>query len=259
MRSSATVWRPPLPPGCTFCNLYGHEQAIAEWALMCMLVLSRRLLAYDSGLRAGRWRRYDDDVLELERLLRGRTVGLIGLGHIARETAALARALGMGTIAVTRSPSPERAAGLGWLDGIAALPRLLDEADFAVVTVPLTDETRGLIGNVELHALGPNGYLLNPARGDVVDEEALYIALRERAIAGAAIDTWYRYPRAAGETVEPSRFPFAELDNVVMTPHVSGRSEETRAARWAWLEGQLRRFANGEELENVIAVGPAER
>jgi phosphoglycerate dehydrogenase-like enzyme len=244
-----------LPSGCTFCNLYGHERAIAEWALMCMLVLSRHLLAYDRGLREGRWRRYDDDAIELERLLHGQVVGLVGFGHIGRETAELARAVGMQVAAVTRTPSPERGAGLRWLGGLDDLHRLLTEADFAVVTVPLASETAGLIGEAELDALGPSGHLLNPARGEVVDEEVLYRALRDGRIAGAAIDTWYRYPAEAGEEIAPSRFPFGELENVVLTPHVSGRSKTTREVRWAWLEAQLRRFGRGEPLENVLAVG----
>jgi phosphoglycerate dehydrogenase-like enzyme len=137
---------------------------------------------------------------------------------------------------------------------LESLHQLLLEADFAVVTVPLSDETSGLITEVELRALGPRGYLLNPARGEIIDEEALFVALRDGRIAGAAIDTWYRYPAEAGEELAPSRFPFGELDNVVMTPHVSGRSQTTRELRWAWLEAQLRRFARGEPLENVVAV-----
>ena len=123
------------------------------------------------------------------------------------------------------------------------------------MAVPLTPETRDLIGAAELRALGPDGFLLNPARGEVVDEEALYTALRDRTIAGAAIDAWYADPSRAGELVAPSRFPFGELDNVVMTPHSSGRSETTRATRWAWLAAQLRRFAQGEPLENVLSTG----
>jgi phosphoglycerate dehydrogenase-like enzyme len=230
------------------------ERAIAEWALMCMLVLSRRLLVYDRALREGRWHRYGDDALALERLLRGRVLGIVGLGHIGRETAALGRAVGMDVVAATRSPGAGRGEGLRWVGALDELPRLLAESDFVVLAVPATPETVGLIGADELRALGPDGYLLNPARGEVVDEEALFRALRDGTIAGAAIDTWYRYPRAPGEVVQPSRFPFGELENVVMTPHSSGRSEETRAGRWAWLEAQLRRLERGEPLENVLRV-----
>jgi phosphoglycerate dehydrogenase-like enzyme len=241
--------RAALPPGCVLCNLHGHEQAIAEWALMAMLALSRRLLFYDRELRRGRWHRFGADVLlPLERTLRGRTLGAVGYGPIGRRAVELARALGMETAAVTRRPR-EGAAGLD------ALPELLRRADFALVALPLTDETRGLIGAPELELLGSDGYLLNPARGPVVDERALYEALRDGAIAGAAIDAWYRYPSAEGEVVPPSQSPFAELPNVLMTPHVSGRSQETREARRRFVAEQIARLAAGSPLQNVIAAG----
>jgi phosphoglycerate dehydrogenase-like enzyme len=124
-----------------------------------------------------------------------------------------------------------------------------------LVAVPLVDETRGLIGERELELLGPDGYLLNVARGEVVDERALYEALRDRRIAGAAVDVWYRYPGSRDERTLPSELPFHELENVVMTPHVSGRSEGTRDGRVAFAVEQLVRLAEGRELENVVAVG----
>jgi phosphoglycerate dehydrogenase-like enzyme len=244
------IERAAIPPGCALCNLHGHEQAIAEWALMCMLALSRRLLVYDGGLRRGLWHRFGEDVaLPLERTLRGHVVGAIGHGHIGRRLLELARGLGMETLAVTRTPREG-------VPGLDELPRLLDAADFAVVAMPLTDETRGLIGARELELLGADGYLLNPARGAIVDERALYEALRDGTIAGAAIDTWYRYPSREGEAVKPSEFPFAELPNVVMTPHVSGRSQETRESRRRFVGEQIARFAAGRPLLNVIATGP---
>jgi phosphoglycerate dehydrogenase-like enzyme len=242
--------RAAIPPGCVLCNLHGHEQAIAEWALMGMLALSRRLLFYDGELREGRWHRFGDEVpLPLPHTLRGRTLGAVGYGSIGRRTVELARALGMETVAVTRSPRD----GAGGLD---RLPDLLERSDFVVVAVPLDDDTRGLIGARELELLGPEGYLLNPARGPVVDERALYEALRDGGIAGAAIDTWYRYPSVAGEVTAPSELPFAELPNVLMTPHVAGRSQETREARRRFVADQIARLAAGDPLPNVLATGP---
>jgi phosphoglycerate dehydrogenase-like enzyme len=93
-----------LPPGCTLCNAYAHEDAIAEWVLMSVLALTRHLLAYDRGLRSGEWNRD----LPLERELRGRVLGTIGYGHIGRRVVELGRAFGMDALAVTRTPTPER-------------------------------------------------------------------------------------------------------------------------------------------------------
>ena len=244
-----------LPDGCALCNVHGHEAAIAEWAVMAMLALSRRLLVYDRDLRAGLWHRYGVESLPEAADLRGRTVGTVGYGHIGQAVAELARAIGMHAIAVTRAPDDVRAAGLRWLGGLDRLDLLLDEADVAVVCLPGTLETRGLVGAEQLRRLGRDGHVLNVGRGDVVEEQALYEALRDDVVGGAAIDVWYRYPRREGELVQPSGFPFHELDNVLMTPHVSAHAESTRRARRAFVAEQLVRLAEGRPLAHVLRIG----
>jgi phosphoglycerate dehydrogenase-like enzyme len=243
-----------LPRGCLLCNVYEHETAIGEWVLMGMLALARRLLVYDRDLRRGEWHEAYSFGGTPERDLRGRTVGVLGLGHIGGRVAALARGIGMRVIGVTREPSDERAAlhGLDWLGDSSDLQRLLDESDFAVVCVPLTEETRGLIGAPELKRLGPDSYLVNVSRGPIVSEGPLYAALRDGTIAGAALDVWYRYPSGRGDRVLPASFPFWDLDNVVMTPHSSGWSESTLAGRWRFIAEQLARLQDGQALKNVI-------
>jgi phosphoglycerate dehydrogenase-like enzyme len=239
-----------LPPGCTLCNLYGHEEAIAVWAVLGLLAVSRHLLAYDRRLREGHW----SPELPMERELAGRVLGAIGYGHIGRRAVELGRAFGMDAVAVTRTPSDARAEGLRWLGGFDRIGELMAESDAVCVAVPLNAQTRGLVGAAELAALGPEGILVNVGRGEVVDEQALFDALRDRRIAGAALDVWYRYPGRADGPTQPSTLPFHELDNVVMTPHVSGRTAETRERRAAFLVEQLRRLAEGRALENVLAV-----
>jgi phosphoglycerate dehydrogenase-like enzyme len=240
-----------LPPGCTLCNIYEHEDAIAEWVLMAVLALTHHLLLYDRGLRAGSWSRD----LPLERELRGRTLGTIGYGHIGRRVVELGTAFGMDAVAVTRSPTPERAAGLRWLGTLDDLDRLFEEADVAVVCVPLAPETEDIVGPAQLGLLGPDGYLANVARGGIVQEKPLYEALRDGRIAGAALDVWWQYPESRDASAHPSELPFHELDNVVMTPHVSGRSEGTRRGRAEFVVEQLVRLAEGRPLENVVAEG----
>jgi phosphoglycerate dehydrogenase-like enzyme len=246
-----------LPPGCVLANVYEHGRSIAEWALMVMLALSRRLLVHDRHLRQGIWHESVHALPVSERDLESRTVGAIGFGHIGRHLAELARALGMRVIAVTRSPSDARAGlqHVAWLRGLDALPELLVEADFAVVCLPLVGETRGLIGERELELLGPESYLLNVARGPIVDETALYKALRDGTIAGAALDVWYRYPSRIGEETLPATQAFWELDNVLMTPHSSGWVDVTLPRRWRFVASQLERLAKGRPLENVLRVG----
>jgi phosphoglycerate dehydrogenase-like enzyme len=237
--------RSAIPAGCAFCNVYEHEVAIGEWVLGAMLALSHRLLLFDRDLRRDEWHRDPSgDGYVVPELVHGRTVGTIGDGHIAREVRRLAAAFGMEARAVRRST-------------VGELPALLEASDFVVVACPETDETRGLVGAHELELIGAGGFLLNPSRGAIVEERALYEALRDGVIAGAAIDTWYRYPRKGLSHVAPSSFPFHELDNVLISPHVSGRSARTTERRWEFVAEQLGRLARGEPLENVIQVGSA--
>jgi phosphoglycerate dehydrogenase-like enzyme len=234
-----------LPSGAALCNVRGHERTMAEWVLMALLALPRQVVALDRDLREGVWHRHGGDHLDLgEPELEGKTVALAGYGQIGRAVEELVRPLGARTLAATRTPR----------DGVRPLSELADvfgEADFAVVSLP--GQAGTVVGERELDALGPNGYLVNVGRGKVVDEDALYAALRERRIAGAAIDVWYRYPGEEGEIVEPSKYPFQELDNVLMSPHASGRSRVAWERRWEFVAEQLGRLERGEPLENVLS------
>jgi phosphoglycerate dehydrogenase-like enzyme len=246
-----------LPPGVLVANTFHHGRSIAEHIIMVTLALTRDLRGSDTDLRAGRWRspRYRRGAVR-PGTLRGRTLGVIGLGEIGSEAARMASAFGMRTIAVRRHAgrTPPDGVALDWVGGIDELPRLCAEADVVVVTVPLTAETAGLIGARELAAMGPGTLLVNVARGPVVDEDALYTALVERRIGGAALDVWWRYPDEAGRG-SPANRPFAELDNVVLTPHVSGVTTETFTRRVADIAANIDRLVAGEPLVNVVHGG----
>jgi phosphoglycerate dehydrogenase-like enzyme len=238
--------REAIPAGAVLCNTPGAGRAIAEWALMAMLLLPREVLRFDRDLRRGVWHRFGDERFDMgEPELEGKTVAIVGYGDIGREVERLVFAIGGRPASLTRRPRDNAR-------GFDELRDTLEEAHYAVVAVPHRAETAGLIGAAELTALGPRGYLVNVARGPVVDEDALYFALRDGTIAGAALDVWYRYPRARGEVVQPSRHPFHELENVLMAPHVSGRSRRTTKRRWTFIADQLERLARGEPLRNVV-------
>jgi phosphoglycerate dehydrogenase-like enzyme len=243
-----------VPAGVTVCNVYGHERGIAEYVFMTMAALNRDLFGLDRRLRAADWR---DRLGPPLRELRGRTVAVIGLGRIGAEVARWARFFEMRVVAVTRTPNQDRVRELGItrLDGMAALPQVLSEADFVVVAVPLDARTRGLIGRDQLCTMKRSAYLINVARGDVVEETALYEALQDGTIAGAAIDVWYRYPDG-DEPCPPSRYPFHELPNVIMTPHIAGATDATFTYRWQVINENLRRLSAGEPLLNVVHPGP---
>lgn len=239
-----------LAPGVTVATTHHHGPSIAEHVLMSALMLSRDVLTADRALRDGRWSNVAvDPGLPFGSTLRGRRVGIIGFGETGTEVARLCQAVGLGVRAVRRDPTAPVPAGLrpDWVGGDDRLPELLAESDIVVVTVPLGPATRGLIGPDELKAMGPGSLLVNVARGPVVQEEALYEALRSGTIGGAALDVWW-----SGPPDPPSRLPFHELSNVLMTPHNSGHTADTFAARAAEIAGNIGRLLRGEPLVNVV-------
>jgi phosphoglycerate dehydrogenase-like enzyme len=242
-----------LGPGVVVANTFHHGRSIAEHVVLVSLALIRQLRRADRELRANRWRspRYDEEFARPD-TLRGKTVGVIGLGEIGSEVVRLLRTFDMRCIAVRRHVGRSAVdLDLAWLGGVDKLGQLCAESDVVVVTVPLSAETSGLIGRAEIAAMKPGAILVNVARGPVIDENALYDALVNDRIGGAALDVWWHYPDATGEG-SPSTAPFGELDNVVMTPHVSGVTTETFTRRVADIAGNINRLGTGEPLVNVL-------
>ncbi len=237
-----------VPEQTSVCNVYGHERGIAEYVFTVMSMLNRDFPGMDARLRQGDWRDYLGMPLPE---LQGKTVLIVGLGRIGREVARWASFLSMRVLVATRHPDSAAAPDGERIVPVEALQQVLPEADFVVLAVPLTARTRGLIGPVELAAMRPSAFLINVARGEVVDEAALYTALANRTIRGAAIDVWYRYPDGASPVL-PASLPFHELPNVIMTPHIAGATENTFRYRWAMIDDNLRRLGAGEPFSNIV-------
>jgi phosphoglycerate dehydrogenase-like enzyme len=244
-----------LPENVPIANVGGHEIAVAEYCLAQMLDWCLQLRAAEAGFRTGSWHRSSRFGAPPHRELRGATVGIIGYGGIGRELARLLKAFGVRVLAANRSAGAiDELVDEGF--GLDSVPEMLAACDFAVVAVALTPDTEGLVGMAALDALGADGVLVNVARGPVVDESALHSALAEGRLGGAIIDVWYRYPDHPDAVDRaPSRFDFAALSNVVMTPHVSGWSEGTAERRVAFIAENIRRAAAGEPLANIVARG----
>jgi phosphoglycerate dehydrogenase-like enzyme len=241
-----------LPPGTAVCNTFHHGRSIAEHVVMVALMLSRRTLRRDRLVREGVWESVSaDPALPLGDTLAGRTLGLLGLGETGREVARLASALGMRVQAVRRAPSAPLDGGLR-LDRVLppdGLHELLATSDVVVVTVPLNEHTRGMIGAAELARMRPTALLVNVARGPVVDERALYEALATDQIAGAGIDVWWP---TDGKARGGSTMPFEKLDNVVLTPHNSGHTIETFERRARDIAANIAALTEGRDLRNLI-------
>jgi phosphoglycerate dehydrogenase-like enzyme len=209
---------------------------MAEYVLAWCLWVTQRLKPYRDAQRQRRW---DDHVLP-ERL-GGKTVTIVGLGDIGRDIARAARGLGMRVLGVSRRGRPVREATRMY--SVAAMTRALREADFVVLLLPLTPETRGIIGADALAAMKSTAWLINIARGAVADEGALMQALEQRRIAGAVLDVFDREPL-------PPSHPLWKMDNVVVTPHISGPS--TADALTPVFNDNLARYLAGRPLRHVV-------
>jgi phosphoglycerate dehydrogenase-like enzyme len=242
-----------LPAHVQVANTYHHERSIAEYVLATSILLRRRFLEQDRQLRQGVWasRVYDDALTQTD-TIGAAHAGFVGFGHIGRSAWNLLRACGCTGAAVTGRGVAEAGLGLRWLGGMGDLDELMTESAVVVVSAPLTERTRGMIGEEQLSALGPAGVLVNVGRGPLVDEKALYTALSNRDIAGAAIDVWYDYPSRDGLGA-PSELPFGDLDNVVMTPHSSGITRQTFLGRVDDITANITRLQIGEPLTNIVA------
>jgi len=237
-----------------------HATNIAEYVFMMMLAFGHRLLALLSYQRERLWAEAERETSLVPLELRGSTLGIVGYGSIGREIAHVAQAFGMEVLAVKRNVRQPEDSGVNYVipgtgdpEGVyfhrlyppEALLSMVRECDFVVVTVPLTEATRGMIDAKVLAAMKPTAYLINVSRGDVVDEEALVRALQEGQIAGAALDVFSTEPL-------PAESPLWELPNAIISPHVAGNTTDyNEKAAHLFLEN-LKRYLAQEELLNRV-------
>ena len=229
-----------VPESASVCNVYEHETGISEYVLAAMLQWVIPLPELENTLRRGEWKG-SHLFGPVHGELFGKTLGIVGYGRIGREVAHRARAFGMNILACGRTAR----GGDGNVESVENMTRLdamLGQCDFVLIALPLCDETRNII---------------NVARGALIDEEALYTACRDRQIGGAIIDTWYRYPASETEHCQPSRFPFHQLDNVIMTPHASAWTDRLAPRRNRLIAENLDRLARNEPLINVVREASA--
>jgi phosphoglycerate dehydrogenase-like enzyme len=246
--------RVAVPPGAALANAYGHEVGIAEYVIGAMLAFTRSFSRIDASLRRGAWESQwavGSTAPPPWPELAGKTLGILGYGRIGQALARRARAFDMDVCAIRRDVASSQGDGLAFVGGPDMLDDVLRRADYLAVTLSLNEHTRGLLREREVALLKPNAVLVNVARAEIIDEDALYRALQERRIAGAALDVWYRYPKEPGTTF-PSRRPFHELPNVLMTPHVSGWTEGMLEARAKLIAENIERTARGEPPLNLI-------
>ncbi|MFQ5825929.1 MAG: D-2-hydroxyacid dehydrogenase [Dehalococcoidia bacterium] len=214
-----------------------HGRSLAEFAMAFMLMLAKDALRLWENQRQRKWQRFATEQLE------GKTLGILGLGRVGRALASMAQGFEMRVVATRRSQGKieHGVEGVETLLPPSHLERLLGQSDFVVICLPLTPETRGVVGEAALRAMKPSAYLINVARGAIVDEAALIRALKEGWIAGAGLDAFNTEPL-------PQDSELWHLPNVIISPHIAGLAEINVAKAVRLFCHNLRRYLAGEEL-----------
>ncbi len=240
-----------VPDKVTVCNVFEHEVPISEYVISSILMWTTRIHLQDRLLRKNDW---SGSHLfgPTHQELCGKTIGILGYGRIGKAIASRIKPFGVEVIACSpRVPSsgvtPDK------YYPMSQLSQFLSESDFLVIAAPLTDETHDLIGDKELTQMKPNSVLINIARGTIVNEKAIFNVLKTRAIRGAVIDTWYRYPENSSDDIPPSNYDFSKLENVIMTPHSSAWTDGLILRRNRVIAENLNRLSDGRELMNVVS------
>jgi glyoxylate reductase len=219
------------------------DGATADMTFALLLAAARNLVVGDRYARSAEFTHYDPNIL-LGSEVHGATLGIIGMGNIGRQLARRARGFDMTVLYHNRNRNPAAEAELG--ASYATLPELLGQADYVTLNVPLTPETRGMIGRTQLKQMRPTAWLINVARGGVVDHAALVEALEGRWIAGAALDVTEPEPL-------PRDHPLLRMDNAIIAPHLGSATRRTRRAMAQLTVDNLKAGLAGQPLPSRIA------
>lgn len=237
-----------VPPGVAVCNCYGHAEGTAEYVLLALLLWCQTSFvpSHEAFRRERSWRHSGRVNGPIMGELYGSTVGILGLGAIGRAVAERLQGFGVTVVGCNRTlrevPHVDAQYPLGRID------EFLARCDYVVVAAALAPETERMIDERRLAAMKPSAVLVNVSRGPIVEEDALFAALKDKRIRGATLDVWYAYPRHDDLRVAPSRHPFHELDNVWMTPHIAAWTTGMVDRRWSEIARNLDSLARGEPL-----------
>lgn len=240
----------------TLVNGHGNSYFTAQHGVALLLSLLNKIIPHHHWLKEGKWRLGDNEAASIP--LREMKIGLLGYGAINKKVHKFLSGFDAEFHLLKRSwkTGEEVSTEKKYLP--TQLAEFLTEIDTLIIALPETDETRNLIGEDELNLLGEHGILVNIGRGDVVNEEALYNALKNKTISGAAIDVWYNYhPEPVNDKKYPydsKKYPFHELDNIILSPHRAA-SPFDDLKRWDEVIENISRFTKGEkDFLNVVDI-----
>ncbi len=243
-------------PQITLCNNHDNTYFTAQHALSMLLALTNRIITHDARVRQGRWgHNLGGDQPPVSYPLLDRTIGIAGLGALGSNFARFVSGFDVRLIGLRNDPKKGGPKEIGQVYGPDQMDEFLRATDILVLCVPQTPDTEGMITRHHLELLGPEGLVVNMARGSVIIEQDLFDALEQGVIAGAALDVWWdETPKPGTDGLSyPYHYPFHQFDNVVMSPH-RGSSPIEDVRRWRSVVENLGRLARGEELINKVDI-----
>jgi phosphoglycerate dehydrogenase-like enzyme len=234
------------------CNSHINAAEVAEYAITLLLTVAKNTIPNDRELRKGDWKfAFGGPNPNVE--IRNKICLIIGLGNIGSEIAKRLKGFDVTIHAATRSGTSKHADLAEKLVRIDEVKQFVEEADFIILSLPLTPDSKGLVNEEFISLMKSNSILVNVSRGPIVEEQALFNALRENKIRGAGLDVWWRYPKKwRGTGNPPTDVPFQDLENLVASPHRAGYSENTEREYFQFAGENILRFIQGKTPLNVI-------
>jgi phosphoglycerate dehydrogenase-like enzyme len=239
------------------CNSHSNSRCVGEYAFSMLMSLIKKIPYHDRLMRGGNWNRPQKNVVpeydNFSDTLHGKTVAFLGYGEIARKIVEYLKPFNCKILAIANYDNHKKFEELEFKGTPDDLEYVLSEADIVFVTLPYTESTRNLIDSDRIDKMKSTSYIVNIARGAIVNEMALYNALKEKRIAGAAIDVWYKNAGEGLNELPSDNFPFHELSNIVISPHRAGFSMEKLPHLDDAIEN-IKRLSAGIELINKINI-----
>ncbi|MFW9907310.1 MAG: 2-hydroxyacid dehydrogenase [Candidatus Thorarchaeota archaeon] len=235
------------------CNSHVNAPEVAEYAIMLLLAMAKQIILCDREMRMGNWRlAWGGPSPNAE--LRNKTCLIVGLGNIGTEIAKRLRAFDITVIAATRTGESQNAHFVQSIVRIGEAKETIQMADFIILSLPLTEESMNLVDEEFLSWMKPTSLLVNISRGEIIDEAALYQSLKGNGIAGAALDVWWDYPEVWGGSgkMPSEKFPFHQLENVILSPHRAAYSENIMRDQVRFVGENILRFVEGKQPLNIV-------
>jgi phosphoglycerate dehydrogenase-like enzyme len=237
----------------TVCNSHLNAPEVAEYAISLLLSAAKNIAMNDREMRKGDWTlSWGGPIFNIE--LRGSTCLLVGLGNVGVQIAKRLRCFDMRVIAVTRSGRSNQSNLVDKITCLEDMDEVIPEADFVILALPLTEDSVGMVDDDFLSLMKPSSILINISRGPIVQADALFDALKNQRIRGAALDVWWQYPsiEQRNNFYPSDKLPFHELDNLILSPHRAAYSENVMKGQIESSVQNILRFIRGEPLENIV-------